>query len=134
MNTPPTPHIDYVLRQVSWLEAVVASLSSEEGRDAHPLAQPGNVFVELEKLRAWLSAQAVPVMRPITIYNDALLVDETDAPQSQEEYLAVWQHLVDTGRAWQLQGLVTPLACELIEAGLIRPPSKPNGSDTETEE
>jgi hypothetical protein len=40
---------------------------------------------------------------------------------SEEELLSAWQHLVDTGVVWQLQGRFGRTAVSLIEAGLIQP-------------
>ena len=40
-------------------------------------------------------------------------------PESSEEYLAAWQHLIDTGLAWQLQGWFGRTAMRLVEAGAI---------------
>lgn len=45
---------------------------------------------------------------------------------TQEEVIAAWQHLVDTGLAWQLQGWFGRTAARLIEDGYITPPSKMN--------
>lgn len=39
---------------------------------------------------------------------------------TKEEYLQAWQHLVDTGMAWSLQGRFGRTATELIERGLIK--------------
>jgi len=39
--------------------------------------------------------------------------------ESEEQQLKAWQHLVDTGLAWQLQGFFGRTAAQLIEAGLI---------------
>ena len=39
---------------------------------------------------------------------------------SEEQYLEAWQHLVDTGLAWSLQGWFGVTATALIDAGLIQ--------------
>ena len=39
---------------------------------------------------------------------------------SEEQFLQAWQHLVDTGLAWSLQGWVGITAKALINAGLIQ--------------
>lgn len=44
---------------------------------------------------------------------------EEDA--SEEKKLKAWQHLVDTGLAWKLQGWFGRQANAMIEAGLIKP-------------
>jgi hypothetical protein len=38
-------------------------------------------------------------------------------PATQENYLAAFQYLIDTGLAWQLQGRVGRTAADLISVG-----------------
>ena len=40
-------------------------------------------------------------------------------PTDEDQVLQAWQHLVDTGVAWQLQGTFGRIAIDLIEQGLI---------------
>ena len=40
------------------------------------------------------------------------------------EYLQAWQHLIDTGLAWRLQGFFGRTAQALIEDGYCTAPSK----------
>ena len=40
--------------------------------------------------------------------------------KSEEQYIAAWQHLIDTGLAWQLQGWFGRTAMHLIEEGICR--------------
>jgi hypothetical protein len=39
--------------------------------------------------------------------------------ESEEQVLTAWQHLVDTGMAWRLQGWFGRTARDLIDQGLI---------------
>jgi len=42
--------------------------------------------------------------------------------ESEEQVLEAWQHLVDTGLAWKLQGFYGRTAASLIEQGYINAP------------
>ena len=42
--------------------------------------------------------------------------------RTEKTYLAAWQHLIDTGMCWKLQGWFGRRATELIEEGLCLPP------------
>ena len=39
--------------------------------------------------------------------------------ESEEQWIEAWQHLVDTGLVWQLQGSFGRTATALIEQGVI---------------
>jgi hypothetical protein len=49
----------------------------------------------------------------------AIIKFETDEMTSTEEVIELFQHLVDTGMAWSLQGWYGRTASALIEAGHI---------------
>ena len=40
--------------------------------------------------------------------------------KSQEQHVEAWQHLVDTGLAWRLQGWFGRTAERLIDGGVIK--------------
>jgi len=63
--------------------------------------------------------------------NDNLITDIMDfegGDISEERLLAMFQHLVDTGMAWSLQGFYGRTASALIEAGHIKPATKSLGN------
>lgn len=44
-----------------------------------------------------------------------------DGEMTEDEMIELFQHLVNTGMAWQLQGFYGRTAAALIEAGLVTP-------------
>jgi hypothetical protein len=44
--------------------------------------------------------------------------------ESEEQVIEAWQHLIDTGMAWSLQGWFGRTASRLIEAGHCTPPNE----------
>jgi hypothetical protein len=49
-----------------------------------------------------------------------------ESAESEEQVIAAWQYLVDSGLAWRLQGWFGRTASDMIEQGLINyhPPVK----------
>ena len=43
-----------------------------------------------------------------------------EEPKNEEQFVEAWQHLVDTGLAWSLQGSFGRTAAQLIEEGIIQ--------------
>jgi len=52
-------------------------------------------------------------------FTATMIAEGVDEPESEEQYLEAWQHLVDTGLAWSLQGWFGRTARDLIEGGYI---------------
>ena len=51
----------------------------------------------------------------------AVQIAEGVEPADEDEVLEAWQHLIDTGLCWQLQGCFGRRAAALIDAGLCQP-------------
>tara|TARA_Y100001951_G_C11079031_1_gene150315 strand:+ start:371 stop:547 length:177 start_codon:yes stop_codon:yes gene_type:complete len=55
----------------------------------------------------------------MTNFNAIGIAEGFIEPDSKEQWLEAWQHLVDTGLAWQMQGWFGRSAQHLIETGRI---------------
>jgi hypothetical protein len=55
-------------------------------------------------------------------YRAAMIAEGAIVSATWEQYLDAWQHLVDSGLAWCLQGWFGRMARDLMSAGLIAPP------------
>ena len=49
------------------------------------------------------------------------IAEGCEKAKNEEQVIEAWQHLVDTGLAWQLQGRFGRTAKHLIEQGIIQP-------------
>jgi hypothetical protein len=49
----------------------------------------------------------------------AVMIAEGVQEADEDQQIEAWQHLVDTGLAWQLQGAFGRQAAAMIEAGVI---------------
>lgn len=53
---------------------------------------------------------------------DAVMIAEgAQDAESEEQVIEAWQHLIDTGLAWTLQGFFGRTAQALIQNGICRP-------------
>ncbi len=57
-------------------------------------------------------------------FNATMIAEGVQEPEDHDEYVAAWQHLIDTGLAWQLQGFFGRTAQGLIEAGHCHAPGE----------
>jgi len=57
-------------------------------------------------------------------YTAVAVAEGFQEPESEEQLIAAWQHLVDTGLCWRLQGSFGRTAHALIQQGIINPPSR----------
>jgi hypothetical protein len=61
----------------------------------------------------------------MTTFQAAMIADGewelAEVEASEEAFIEAYQHLIDTGAAWSLQGRVGRTAAHLIEQGLCEP-------------
>lgn len=54
-------------------------------------------------------------------FSAIMIAEGVEEAPDEDTYLAAWQHLVDTGVVWTLQGWFGRQATALIGAGIINP-------------
>jgi len=59
----------------------------------------------------------------LTIYRAVMIAEGVEEPSYPEEYLEAWQHLIDTGHVWKLQGWFGRTASILISDGTCTMPT-----------
>jgi len=57
-------------------------------------------------------------------YTAAMIAEGVIEPESEEQLNEAWQHLIDTGLAWQLEGWFGRCARDLIEQGIFHAPQR----------
>ena len=60
----------------------------------------------------------------MTDYQAVALTEGFEEAENEEQLIEAWQHLIDTGLAWKLQGWFGRQAKSLIEAGYCREAKK----------
>jgi hypothetical protein len=55
-------------------------------------------------------------------YKAVMIVEGVEETETEDQILEAWQHLIDTGLVWQLQGTYGRTAAQLIERGLVTAP------------
>lgn len=54
-------------------------------------------------------------------YKATMICEGVIETESNDQLIEAWQHLIDTGLAWTLQGWFGRRAADLIEAGICTP-------------
>ena len=76
-------------------------------------------------------------MKKLTNLEATMIAEGAQEPESDEQYIAAWQHLIDTGLAWSLQGFFGRTASTMIQNGLCyypvkKQPKKPKSTGGQT--
>lgn len=54
----------------------------------------------------------------MTSYRATMIAEGVEEAEDEDEVIEAWQHLIDTGLAWQLQGSFGRTARHLISEGI----------------
>lgn len=60
-------------------------------------------------------------------YTAVMLAEGVEEAESEDQIIEAWQHLHDTGLAYQLQGCFGRQAAQLLAEGIIADNSQDNG-------
>ena len=76
-------------------------------------------------------------MKKLTNLEATMIAEGEQEPESDEQYIQAWQHLIDTGLAWSLQGFFGRTASVMIQQGLCyvpikKQPKKPKSTGGQT--
>ena len=63
-------------------------------------------------------------MKKLTNLEATMIAEGAQEPESDEQYIQAWQHLIDTGLAWKLQGFFGRVASAMIAEGVCYYPIK----------
>ena len=63
-------------------------------------------------------------MKKLTNLEATMIAEGAQEAKSDEQYIQAWQHLIDTGLAWSLQGFFGRVASAMIAEGLCYYPVK----------
>ena len=63
-------------------------------------------------------------MKKLTNLEATMIAEGAQEPESDEQYIQAWQHLIDTGLAWTLQGFFGRTASAMIQNGVCYMPIK----------
>jgi len=65
------------------------------------------------------------------LYNATMIAEGSQEPTTEMSYIDAWQHLVDTGACWELQGWFQRAATRMLADGIISPaPIEENSEPT----
>ena len=68
------------------------------------------------------------------LYKAVMIAEGAQDPTPDMSYVDAWQHLVDTGEVWKLQGWFGRAAMRMISDGTITPPPITEETDNNGEE